>query len=125
MLIFFGVLILLASVLLGLFVLIQNPKGGGLSGTFGGFNNQTMGVRQTTDFLEKGTWVLAAFIVVLCLASTFFFPANSGSQQRSIMEQNANSLPASSSTPAAQFPSSGASNGAAQPLPQQPAPKGK
>lgn len=116
MLIFFGVLILLASVLLGLFVLIQNPKGGGLSGTFGGFNNQTMGVRQTTDFLEKGTWVLAAFIVLLCLASSFFFPANSGSQQHSIMEQNANSLPVNNSTgtPAAQFPTSGASNGSSQ-----------
>lgn len=123
MLIFFGVLILLASVLLGLFVLIQNPKGGGLSGTFGGFNNQTMGVRQTTDFLEKGTWALAAFIVALCLASTFFFPASSGSQQRSIMEQNANSLPVNtnSGTPATQFPTSGASNGPSQ-LPQ-PAPK--
>src|SRR5687768_5173025 len=72
MLIFFGVLIVVACVLLGFFVLVQNPKGGGLSGSFGGFGNQVMGVRQTTDVLEKGTWILAAVIAVLCLTSAMF-----------------------------------------------------
>ncbi|MFC3857401.1 preprotein translocase subunit SecG [Chitinophaga sp. GCM10012297] len=72
MLIFFGILIVLACVLLGFFVLVQNPKGGGLSGSFGGFGNQVMGVRQTTDVLEKGTWILAAVIAVLCLTSAMF-----------------------------------------------------
>jgi preprotein translocase subunit SecG len=55
----FGILIILASLILGLIVLIQNPKGGGLSGTFGGLGNQIMGVKQTTDTLEKGTWLFA------------------------------------------------------------------
>lgn len=103
MLIFFGVLILLASVLLAIFVLVQNPKGGGLSGTFGGFSNQTMGVRQTTDFLEKGTWALIIFIAALCLASSFFISDATGTQQpNNIMENNV-TLP-SSTTPASQFP---------------------
>lgn len=53
MLVLFGILIIIASVILGLIVLIQNPKGGGLSGTLGGFSNQLMGVKQTTDVLEK------------------------------------------------------------------------
>ena len=57
-------LIILTSALLGIIVLIQNPKGGGLSGTIAGFSNQFMGVKQTTDVLEKGTWVLSGVLVV-------------------------------------------------------------
>ncbi len=72
MLIVFGILIIIAAVLLGLIVLIQNPKGGGLSSTFGGFGNQLMGVKQTTDVLEKGTWILAAIVAVLCIISPVF-----------------------------------------------------
>jgi len=45
------ILITIVCVILGLIVLIQNPKGGGLSGTLAGFNNQFMGVKQTTDVL--------------------------------------------------------------------------
>ncbi|NSL87793.1 preprotein translocase subunit SecG [Chitinophaga solisilvae] len=77
MLIIFGVLIILACVLLGFFVLIQNPKGGGLSGSFGGIGNQVIGVRQTTDVLEKGTWILAVVIAVLCLTAPFFIGKSS------------------------------------------------
>ena len=60
----FMILIILASVILGLIVLIQNPKGGGLAGNIAGFSNQFMGVKQTTDVLEKGTWIFAAIIAV-------------------------------------------------------------
>ena len=63
------ILILVVSVLLGLVVLVQNSKGGGLISNFGGAN-QVMGVRQTTDFLEKATWTMAIILVVLCLASS-------------------------------------------------------
>ena len=72
MTILFVILIIIASVVLGFIVLVQNPKGGGLAGSFGGISNQFMGVKQTTDVLEKGTWIFAAVIGVLCLASTFF-----------------------------------------------------
>ena len=70
--ILFLILIILSCVLLGLIVLIQNPKGGGLSGTIAGFSNQFMGVKQTTDVLEKGTWIMSGIVVVLCLVSAFF-----------------------------------------------------
>jgi len=70
------ILILIVSVLLGLIVLVQNSKGGGLVSNFGGAN-QMMGVRQTTDFLEKGTWALAAVLVSLCLLSSITLPKNS------------------------------------------------
>ena len=81
MLILFAVLIILTSVILGLIVLIQNPKGGGLSGTLGGFSNQLMGVKQTTDVLEKGTWVFAAVVGLLCLMSPAFIPKDGGSSK--------------------------------------------
>jgi preprotein translocase subunit SecG len=61
----FGTLIILASIILGLIILIQNPKGGGLSSSFGGIGNQLMGVKQTTDVLEKGTWIFAGIVAVL------------------------------------------------------------
>jgi len=72
MTILFIILIILASVILGLIVLVQNPKGGGLAGNIAGFSNQFMGVKQTNDVLEKGTWIFAALIAVLCITSTFF-----------------------------------------------------
>ena len=72
MLFFFLILILLLSIVLGLVILIQNPKGGGLAGNIAGFSNQFMGVKQTTDVLEKGTWIFAALIALLCLFSGFF-----------------------------------------------------
>ena len=67
------ILILIVSVLLGLIVLVQNSKGGGLVSNFGGAN-QMMGVRQTTDFLEKATWTMAGILVVLCLISSVTLP---------------------------------------------------
>ena len=60
------ILAIIVAVLLVLIVLIQNPKGGGLSSGFAGSNN-IMGVQRTGDFLEKGTWVLAVTLMVLAL----------------------------------------------------------
>lgn len=82
MLIVFGVLILLASVILGLIILIQNPKGGGLSASFGGIGNQLMGVKRTTDVLEKGTWLFAGIVALLCLTSALFIPSGGRNDQR-------------------------------------------
>ena len=69
------ILILIVSVLVGLIVLVQNSKGGGLVSNFGGAN-QMMGVRQTSDFLEKATWTLGGVLVVLCLISSITIPKN-------------------------------------------------
>jgi preprotein translocase subunit SecG len=77
MVILFLLLIILASVILGFIVLVQNPKGGGLAGSLAGISNQFMGVKQTTDVLEKGTWIFAGVIGILCLASTFFISGSS------------------------------------------------
>ena len=70
MAIFIVILIILACAVLAFFVLIQNSKGGGLASNFAS-SNQIMGVKKTTDFLEKATWGLATLIMVLCLAFAF------------------------------------------------------
>ncbi|HEX4958420.1 MAG TPA: preprotein translocase subunit SecG [Lacibacter sp.] len=79
MTVLFIILVVLASALLGFVVLVQNPKGGGLSGSIGGFNTQFMGVKQTTDVLEKGTWIFAGIVGILCLFSSFFLTGTSSS----------------------------------------------
>ena len=62
-------LIIFVCILLVLVVMVQNPKGGGLSSTFGGGQQQIGGVKSTTDFLDRSTWVLAAIILILILIS--------------------------------------------------------
>ena len=104
MLFVFGILIILSSVILGLIVLVQNPKGGGLSGSLGGFSNQLMGVKQTTDVLEKGTWVFAAIVAVLCLLSPAFIPktrAGASDNQNTIenLSTKPTTVPANTATP--------------------------
>ena len=82
------ILIILACLILGFFVLIQNSKGGGLASNFAG-SNQVMGVRKTADFLEKATWTLAGTVMVLCLLVAFItkqefkrdMPARDGTEQ--------------------------------------------
>lgn len=98
MTILFIILIILASVILSLIVLVQNPKGGGLSGNIAGFSNQFMGVKQTTDVLEKGTWIFAAVIGILCILSTFFIPGSHTPRTQTATEQT-QSAPAQNQTP--------------------------
>lgn len=66
-----SILIIIVSLLLTFVVLIQNSKGGGLAANFAS-GNQTFGVRQTADFLEKATWTLAIAIIVLCILGSAF-----------------------------------------------------
>jgi preprotein translocase subunit SecG len=101
MTLFFVILIILASFLLGLVVLIQNPKGGGLTGNIAGISNQFMGVKQTTDVLEKGTWIFGGLIALLCLISVVFIPKNSsGGQEDRLNQATGTSAPATQQTPA-------------------------
>ena len=99
MTILFIILIILACVILSLIVLVQNPKGGGLSGNIAGFSNQFMGVKQTTDVLEKGTWIFAAVIGVLCILSTLFIPGSRTPNTQTPTEQT-QSAPVQNQAPA-------------------------
>jgi len=120
------IVIILISILLGLAVLIQNSKGGGLAGGFSS-SSQVMGVRKTTDFLEKFTWGMATALVVLCIVANFMLPTGNSTgdvKSSSIQEQIDNAtLPAA---PAAPLPSGGQQQPAQQqPAQQQPAAPGK
>src|SRR6476661_1465049 len=95
MLILFLILILLAAVVMALFILVQNPKGGGLSGNIAGFSTQFMGVKQTTDVLEKGTWVLAVAIALLSIFSpAFISKSGSRSSEPNLRPVNTQTAPA-------------------------------
>ena len=91
MYVFISILILIASILLILIVLIQNSKGGGLASGFSS-SNQIMGVRKTTDFLEKATWTLAGTVVVLSIVITAFIPRAQHANQSEIKEQINNAV---------------------------------
>ncbi|MBR4809299.1 MAG: preprotein translocase subunit SecG [Bacteroidales bacterium] len=64
------VLIVLAAILLIAVVLLQNGKGQGMASNFVA-GNQTFGVRQTADILEKITWGLVGFIIVISIVASF------------------------------------------------------
>ena len=88
-------LIVLACVALAFFILIQNPKGGGLTGSFGSISSQVMGVKQSGDVMEKGTWTLISIIGGLCIVSVMFFQKPAG-----VSKNNSSSTQQQSSTPA-------------------------
>ncbi len=104
-----SIIVIVVCVLLGLIVLIQNPKGGGLSSNFSG-SSQVMGVQKTGDFLEKGTWVLAITLMVLALAinvATKGGVAKSDSQYNEQLEKSLKapvSAPSSPTTQPLQLP---------------------
>jgi preprotein translocase subunit SecG len=107
------ILIVIASVLLTLLVLVQNSKGGGLSAGFSS-SNQIMGVRKTTDFLEKATWALVIFVVVASITTVGFHSKVADATQSSeIKEQYQH---AKETAPAA-----GPNMGGAAPAPKAPA----
>lgn len=88
MYVFISILILIVCVILGLIVLVQNPKGGGLAANFGS-GNQFMGARQTADFLEKASWTLAIALLLLSLTATMIIPrGNNGKELQNSALQN-------------------------------------
>ena len=84
----FIVLIVIVSVLMCGIVLIQNSKGGGLASSFAS-SNQIMGVRKTTDFLEKTTWVLAICVAVLSVVAAYTLPNRVELGSDSVLMENA------------------------------------
>ena len=83
MIVTISILICLASILLIGVVLIQKSKGGGLAASASNYN-QFMGVRKTTDFVEKATWGLAIFICVLSIASAFLAAPRAAQQNADV-----------------------------------------
>src|SRR5438874_8810814 len=101
------ILIILASGMLAFFILIQAPKGGGLTGNFGSLSTQVMGVKQSTDVMEKGTWTSMGIIAGLCIITVMFIDRPAAGVEKSSSKQKS-SAPASA-------PSAQPAPGAAQP----------
>lgn len=113
------VLIIIAAILLAIIVLIQESKGGGLASGFSA-SNAIMGVRRTTDMIEKATWGLAIAVVVLSVISTYVMPTQTA--ETSVV-MKAGALPSMPTTPVAggtganqqAAPAQAPATGAAQP----------
>ena len=55
--------------------MVQNPKGGGISSSFGGGGAQSLGgVQNTNNFLDRTTWTLAIAMFALILLANFAIP---------------------------------------------------
>ena len=81
------ILLAIAAVLMCIIVVIQNSKGGGLASGFAS-SNQIMGVKKTTDFIEKATWGLAIFMVVMSIVAVRSLPHTTVNND-SLLQQNA------------------------------------
>ena len=105
---FLVIVMVIASVLMCFIVLIQNSKGGGLASGFSS-SNAIMGVRKTTDFLEKTTWTLAGVMVVLSIVAAYTVPAPVKGDvilEQAQQEESTNpyNLPTGTSAPQAEMP---------------------
>lgn len=102
MYVFISILIVIVALLLVLIVVIQNSKGGGLASGFAS-SNQVMGVRKTTDFLEKATWWLAGSLVVLSILATVFLPRQKTTQDSILHDEIIESMPTQDANSIAPF----------------------
>lgn len=106
-----SVLIFIVCLLLILVVLVQNSKGGGLAANFAS-SNQIMGVRKTTDFLEKFTWVLAGALLILSVGASLSLPRGTEGASSAIESQIQN-IADPTQLPA--FPAPGGTEGVTMP----------
>ena len=102
------IIIMIISVLLIVIIMAQNPKGGGLSGTFGGTSSAQFGVQRTNDFMEKSTWILAGVICGLIVLSIVMTAKpstiNNAPVQRTAPVRTTTPAPAAPATPAPTAP---------------------
>lgn len=81
----FLVLITIVCFLLIIVIMVQNPKGGGLSSSLGG-SQMLGGVQKTTDFLDKSTWTLGTILIVLIMLSSLSFSGALNDNSSKIIE---------------------------------------
>ncbi len=95
----FLVLITIVCFLLVVVIMVQNPKGGGLSSSFGG-SAQMGGVQKTSDFLDKSTWTLAAILIVLIMLSSLSFGGSLSDNGSKIIDNTEKTAPTTKTPPA-------------------------
>ncbi|WP_309608409.1 preprotein translocase subunit SecG [Flavobacterium sp.] len=94
----FLVLITIVCFLLIVVIMVQNPKGGGLSSSLGG-STQMGGVQKTTDFLDKSTWYLSGALIVLILLSGLSFTGNLSDSGSKVIDESSIAAPAIQKAP--------------------------
>ncbi len=118
---FITILIAIVCVLIILVVLVQKPKGGGLAANFSG-SNQVMGVKRTTDVVEKTTWILSLGLLILTLLINVWIPrGEEGAVPASALKEQAEQAPVNN-LPNGQQPQQQAAPAAEQPVQAEPAP---
>lgn len=120
------VLIFIFAIFLILIVLVQNSKGGGLASGFSG-SNQVMGVRKTTDFLEKATWSLMGAVLFLSITSSAFVntTGEANAKQSAIKSEMENSVQVDPNLTTPNFNTEKATSNESAPSPTQEAPAAK
>ena len=98
----FLVLITIVCFLLVVVIMVQNPKGGGLSSSIGG-SQMLGGVQKTTDFLDKSTWTLATILIALILLSGLSFTGTLSDSDSKIID-NTEAPAAKTNVPAQNAP---------------------
>ncbi|MBE0392732.1 preprotein translocase subunit SecG [Flavobacterium sp. PL002] len=88
----FLVLITIVCFLLIVVIMVQNPKGGGLSSSLGG-STQMGGVQKTSDFLDKSTWTLATVLIALILLSSLSFTGTLSDTDSKIIDNTQTAAP--------------------------------
>ena len=88
----FLIAITIVCFLLILAIMVQNPKGGGLSSSIGG-SQMLGGVQKTTDFLDKSTWTLATILIALILLSSLSFSGSMSDTDSKIIEKTETAAP--------------------------------
>jgi len=99
----FLVLITIVCFLLIIVIMVQNPKGGGLSSTISG-TQMLGGVQKTTDFLDKSTWTLATILIALILLSSLSFTGSLSDTDSKLIEKSEAPASAAPATPAPATP---------------------
>ena len=89
----FLVLITIVCFLLIIVIMVQNPKGGGLSSSIGG-SQMLGGVQKTTDFLDKSTWTLATVLIVLVMLSSLSFSGSLSDNNSKVIDETKTEAPA-------------------------------
>lgn len=90
----FLVLITIVCFLLIVVIMVQNPKGGGLSSSISG-SQMLGGVQKTTDFLDKSTWTLATVLIILILLSSLSFGGSLSDTGSKIIDKTETAAPTS------------------------------
>ncbi len=93
----FLALITLVCFLLIIAIMVQNPKGGGLSSSISG-SQMLGGVQKTTDFLDKSTWTLATILIVLILLSSLSFSGSMSDSSSKIINESETVTPKNTTT---------------------------